>query len=550
MKNLIGLCFYLCFSAAVVAQQVIPYSSFEFINPAEEYESLPADLNSYDAQFRNFHLIDDSILVLSGTIKYWENDDFYYKGFHLSYNKKFQLKNNIYSGRAFVTSGNDERISVSASEKHLIDFNSYCVNPQGLCLEDSSLLINTVYNSELNVIISDTIAINDHVNLRRPIYIDSVISTSTYGNISSSIIPKVVWFNKQSQDFDFKEFSEFGFSFPYPSFLGIKDSLFYFFRKEPVGMDDQYFFEVYNDQQILNSLSIDTISNDTLLNIYSFTEDSDGNFYFIVARSGTDMVIKVSPNFELIWKTFINIPFFGYFDRKEYLKVDGYLDNIYIYNPSSTNFSVKVLNSQTGEILDDITLITFSPLELTPSLFPLEINGELWYYNSRSSWLDNSLFFNLYKMDNTGQEISQFKLQLPEPDINTGWNFLKPIFNNDTIYVYCFYDKLENGIEVYPDNYCFTKYPFDALTLSNHDVKNQYNIIVSPNPAQNYLTISNLPSEKLQIQIFDLQGRELYSLLNQQLISAQISIDHLKAGVYFVSIKGEEGVQTKKIIKN
>ena len=84
-------------------------------------------------------------------------------------------------------------------------------------------------------------------------------------------------------------------------------------------------FEVYNNEQIINSCSIDTISNDSLLNIYSFTVDADGNYYFIVFRSGIDMVVKVNSNFELIWKTLVDVR--GSLDRNEFLKVDGYLKN-------------------------------------------------------------------------------------------------------------------------------------------------------------------------------------------------------------------------------
>jgi len=548
MKNLIGLYFLFYFSSAIFAQQLVPYSSFEFINPAEEYESLPADINSYDAQFRNFHLLDDSVFVLSGTIKYWENDYYTYKGFHLSYDKNFQLKNNIYSGKAVITNRNNERFAVSATNNYLVDFNSYCANLQDLCLEDSSRLINTVYNSTLDVIVSDTIAINDHVDLRRPIFFDSLISTSSYGNLSNAIVPKVIWFDEESQDLGYNDFSEFNFDFPYPNFLGIKDSLFYFLRKEPNGTQDEYFFEVYNNEQIINSCSIDTISNDSLLNIYSFTVDADGNFYFIVFRSGIDMVVKVNSNFELIWKTLVNVR--GSLDRNEFLKVDGYLNHIYLYAPSNIDFTVKVFNKQTGEILNDITLLTFSPLEITPSLFPLNINGELWYYNSISSWLDTFPVWDLYRFDQTGQAIMHFQLKLPQSEDNSGWNFIKPIFNSDTIYIYGFFDKTENGIEVYPDKYCFAKYPVESLTLSTDEISNQFDFILSPNPAHNYIMISNLPAEKTQIQIIDLQGRVLFSQINQQQIKAQLPIDYLSSGVYFVTVKCEECVQTKKMIKN
>ena len=73
---------------------------------------------------------------------------------------------------------------------------------------------------------------------------------------------------------------------------------------------------------------------------------------------------------------------------------------------------------------------------------------------------------------------------------------------------------------------------------------------LSPNPAKDDLFLSKLPTETLQIQIHDLQGRILFSKINQQLSTAQLPISNLNAGLYFVSVLGKQGLQTRKFIKN
>lgn len=71
-----------------------------------------------------------------------------------------------------------------------------------------------------------------------------------------------------------------------------------------------------------------------------------------------------------------------------------------------------------------------------------------------------------------------------------------------------------------------------------------------PNPFNNVLNISNIPNEVEYIKVFDLAGREIYSVasLNKYL---NVDLSEIETGIYFVSFEGNnEILAKKKIIKH
>jgi hypothetical protein len=70
-------------------------------------------------------------------------------------------------------------------------------------------------------------------------------------------------------------------------------------------------------------------------------------------------------------------------------------------------------------------------------------------------------------------------------------------------------------------------------------------VFIYPNPTTGELRIENGALKIQQISIFNLLGR---NVLNTQ--QTALDISHLPAGIYFVQIKTERGVITKKIVKN
>ena len=79
------------------------------------------------------------------------------------------------------------------------------------------------------------------------------------------------------------------------------------------------------------------------------------------------------------------------------------------------------------------------------------------------------------------------------------------------------------------------------------DVVKNERISVFPNPTNGQLQITNYESQITNVEIFDLMGKNVFQLstLNSQ-FSTQIDISHLPVGIYFVKIKTETGVVTKK----
>ena len=95
----------------------------------------------------------------------------------------------------------------------------------------------------------------------------------------------------------------------------------------------------------------------------------------------------------------------------------------------------------------------------------------------------------------------------------------------------------------------------DYITVTAKTAINEHNttngITIFPNPTDGQLTMDNGQWTIENVEILDLMGKTLnncqLSTINCQL---KIDISHLPTGMYFIRIKTETGVVTKKIIKN
>jgi hypothetical protein len=74
-------------------------------------------------------------------------------------------------------------------------------------------------------------------------------------------------------------------------------------------------------------------------------------------------------------------------------------------------------------------------------------------------------------------------------------------------------------------------------------------LIVSPNPTNSSITLAMPNLKNSNVSITTLTGKEVGSYTTQNTSTQTIDISHLASGVYFVSLKSEEGMVTKKIIK-
>lgn len=94
------------------------------------------------------------------------------------------------------------------------------------------------------------------------------------------------------------------------------------------------------------------------------------------------------------------------------------------------------------------------------------------------------------------------------------------------------------------DNFTVTE------TLSTADFASS-RLSVYPNPANNIVNISNNENILInKVSIVDINGRIVKSSIFGGVASTQINISELNSGVYFMNIDTNEGLATKKIMKN
>ena len=96
--------------------------------------------------------------------------------------------------------------------------------------------------------------------------------------------------------------------------------------------------------------------------------------------------------------------------------------------------------------------------------------------------------------------------------------------------------------------------PVEGVTITGvgiNETDNDDVVRIYPNPTNGEIRfeISDMRYEILEIEIFDVFGRNIVSNLKSQISNQKIDISHLPTGVYFVKITTDNGIVTKKIVK-
>jgi hypothetical protein len=161
---------------------------------------------------------------------------------------------------------------------------------------------------------------------------------------------------------------------------------------------------------------------------------------------------------------------------------------------------------------------------------------QIWMNNS---WVNDDQFLMTYDENGNGisaeywMQIEERWLPLNEPtiDINLYYNNMQSYFRLNACHklTASSYTKVSNNVTAIAE---------PSATPGLNDVS------VYPNPTTGELRIENGALKIQQISIFNLLGR---NVLNTQ--QTALDISHLPAGIYFVQIKTEKGVVTKKIVK-
>jgi len=127
------------------------------------------------------------------------------------------------------------------------------------------------------------------------------------------------------------------------------------------------------------------------------------------------------------------------------------------------------------------------------------------------------------------QEDTPYYLEISLPySIGNNLVYLEIVCNSKSINIYRFY-----GI-------------FNSIITEIHKIRKIKNIIIYPNPADNFLNIKIENNESSHISITDITGKTLvnFNFTNQ----VQINTKEWNAGIYLLKIKTNNKISTKKII--
>ncbi len=91
----------------------------------------------------------------------------------------------------------------------------------------------------------------------------------------------------------------------------------------------------------------------------------------------------------------------------------------------------------------------------------------------------------------------------------------------------------------------------NAITGLN-DIKQENEGKVFPNPARDFITYQTVNSSTVhEIRILDITGKAIKVLQNPDISNDQVTIDigNLNKGIYFLLVKSENGIVSKKFLK-
>lgn len=93
---------------------------------------------------------------------------------------------------------------------------------------------------------------------------------------------------------------------------------------------------------------------------------------------------------------------------------------------------------------------------------------------------------------------------------------------------------------------------FDNRSLAVDDFANNKGVFIYPNPSSGRFNINiNQYSGKVNIQVVDLNGREVYAAKNELFNSEKaVDLQMLESGIYVLRVSGEDLNYSQKIIKN
>jgi phosphatidylserine/phosphatidylglycerophosphate/cardiolipin synthase-like enzyme len=234
--------------------------------------------------------------------------------------------------------------------------------------------------------------------------------------------------------------------------------------------------------------------------------------------------------------------------------VDG--KTVELYFSPSDNVSTKIKQTiQTANNNVDVAMMTFKDATIANEIITKH-NASVSCYVLMHNTSGSSEYTNLnsagvptYVNNLSGVLHHKYAIidannSLSDPTVITGsqnWNDnTEPNYDDNTLIIHD-YKIAQQYLEE------FSKRKQDIVSIEKTDLNNK--VSVFPNPADNKITINSSDINKIfKLNILDVTGKKITNYLFNKSTN-EINISHLNTGVYFIILKFENNLVSKRIIK-
>lgn len=206
----------------------------------------------------------------------------------------------------------------------------------------------------------------------------------------------------------------------------------------------------------------------------------------------------------------------------------------------------------------DVPNLAEGPFGMNNQTFDMDVVNDTVHLNTTEVWtlVNRTLVAHPFHIHDIQFNIIE-KSGLPPLPSEAGWKDVVLVMPGDSV-------KFITKFETFADN--MTPYMYHCHLLHHEDDGmmgsflvidtaatgvSEYNIdsniLVYPNPTDNFLNIIVTDGKESTVTIFNALGMQLYS--RKVMLSAQMDISGLESGIYFIQIQSSKGMVTKKIIK-
>lgn len=382
---------------------------------------------------------------------------------------------------------------------------------------------------------------NNYINGEYVYYLSNV-------NSFFNVTRKIVRCNLNTAQFDVISFDSDPFS-TMTSFLGA-DSSSFLIEKFELESDLRKFYINKIDYQgnVLFSKYVGEVTQPNSIRTYDVINEgtSDYVFYRGNSETGRSTLDFLDENYNFI----SSIDLHGNeYNRGQFLHAAGSnLGHLILLPkiPSDYNYRLIEFDIMSHSILFDTTLevpFVFRPL-INRQLIINNESSDFIQYGNISRDNQNLPFFHRINVEERQVYLDSISIPYSETFQNT--DFINIVYKNGN-YFMVGYDQsspLDNELS----SYCFGLIDFTTNISPSPQTDSQFD--VSPNPVKGEVFLTNLSQDSFQIQILDLQGRILHSQATNKQTAVKLLVEELNIGVYLVSVQGNNGIKTKKFVKN